>query len=120
MSIDYSASSQVFVDIMMERGRHFTEGWTAEHDDRHRPDDLARAAACYALPPTDRERPVPGYAEMTLFREIIWPWADTPWADTWWKPKDRRRDLVRAAALIVAEIERLDRAAAKASQAEAS
>jgi hypothetical protein len=27
----------------------------------------------------------------------------------WWKPKDRRRDLVRAAALIIAEIERLDR-----------
>lgn len=30
-----------------------------------------------------------------------------------WKPKDRRRDLVRAAALLVAEIERLDREAAR-------
>jgi hypothetical protein len=27
-----------------------------------------------------------------------------------WKPEDRRRDLIRAAALLVAEIERLDRA----------
>jgi hypothetical protein len=36
-----------------------------------------------------------------------------PWEDKWWKPKDRRRDLVRAGALIVAEIERLDRLAAK-------
>lgn len=27
----------------------------------------------------------------------------------WWKPTNRRRDLVKAAALILAEIERLDR-----------
>ena len=33
-----------------------------------------------------------------------------PWHRQWWKPKNARRDLVRAAALIVAEIERLDRA----------
>ena len=33
------------------------------------------------------------------------PW----WSKDWWKPKDKRRDLIRAAALIVAEIERLDR-----------
>jgi hypothetical protein len=37
------------------------------------------------------------------------------WPATWnlrsqWKPKNPRRDLIRAAALIVAEIERLDRA----------
>ena len=29
-----------------------------------------------------------------------------PWALNWWKPKDRRRDLIRAGALIVAELER--------------
>ena len=32
-----------------------------------------------------------------------------PWGHSSWKPKDHRRNLVRAAALIVAEIERLDR-----------
>lgn len=37
-----------------------------------------------------------------------WPLS---WAKSWLKPKDRRRDLIRAAALIIAEIERLDRAA---------
>jgi hypothetical protein len=42
---------------------------------------------------------------------LEWLW---PWSVQWWKPKDRRRDLVRAGALIVAEIERLDRAAARA------
>ena len=35
-------------------------------------------------------------------------WPHT-WDASWWKPKDRRRDLVRAGALIIAEIERLDR-----------
>lgn len=34
-----------------------------------------------------------------------------PWDQSWFKPKDRRRDLVRAGALIVAEIDRLDRSA---------
>lgn len=33
-----------------------------------------------------------------------------PWDKSWWKPKGARRDLIRAAALIVAEIERIDRA----------
>lgn len=32
-----------------------------------------------------------------------------PWPSKWWKPKSQRRDLVRAGALILAEIERLDR-----------
>ncbi len=36
-----------------------------------------------------------------------WP---ESWASCWFKPKDRRRDLIKAGALILAEIERLDRA----------
>lgn len=43
-----------------------------------------------------------------------WP---TTWAEDWWKPKNPRRDLVRAAALLIAEIERLDRAALKTPNA---
>ncbi len=34
-----------------------------------------------------------------------------PWATSWWKPTTKRRNLVKAGALILAEIERLDRAA---------
>ena len=37
----------------------------------------------------------------------LWNW--TGWSRDWWKPKNRRHDLVRAAALLIAEIERLDR-----------
>ena len=34
-----------------------------------------------------------------------------PWDPAWWKPIDPRCDLVKAGALILAEIERIDRAA---------
>ncbi|MBQ1766120.1 MAG: hypothetical protein IIZ92_24935, partial [Aquincola sp.] len=38
------------------------------------------------------------------------PPADWPWGLKWWKPRGRRTNLVKAAALTIAEIERLDRA----------
>ena len=45
------------------------------------------------------------YAELGKKPPSYWPWEPR-----WWKPKNPRRDLVRAAALLIAEIERLDRA----------
>jgi hypothetical protein len=63
--------------------------------------------ACYASPErifVTSERVGRDYKPFTIYYDA-WPWADKDW-----KPKDRRRDLIRAAALIVAEIERLDRA----------
>lgn len=82
----------VIDEIAAERARQISkEGWTPEHDDHHNDGSLARAAASYAA------------------GERLW-W---PWRDSDWKPKDRRRDLIRAAALIVAEVERLDRAQAE-------
>ena len=79
------------------------EGWRPEHDDRHVDGALALAAALYAKHATvDNEG-----------RKVVkdWPPADWPWAwdASWWKPKDRRRDLARAGALLAAEIDRLDR-----------
>ena len=93
-------------DIKAERLRQMhQEGWSEQHDDQHTNGEMAQAAGCYALhaglPEPAQVRP--GYAPQ-----------DWPWEAKWWKPKDRRRDLVRAGALIVAEIERLDRADAVA------
>lgn len=86
-------------DIAAERKRQIeVEGWTPHHDDRHASGEMAEAAACYAITA----------GTGSLFPPLQWPWSND-----WWKPKDRRRDLVRAGALIVAEIERLDRAAEK-------
>lgn len=89
-------------DVMAERRRQVeAEGWTPEHDDCHSGGDIARAAACYAISSTE-------YPKMRGHKP---PFA-FPWDAIYWRPEDRRRDLVRAGALILAEIERLDRAAA--------
>lgn len=80
-------------DVYEERRRQVTvEGWTPEHDDDHVDGSMALAAALYAI--ADEGEPCPP----------IWPWESL-----WWKPRDKRRNLVRAAALLVAEIERIDR-----------
>lgn len=90
-------------DVLAERQRQIsTEGWTPAHDDAHADEQLARAAVCYALPQGDYEIPEP---------PEFWPWDAA-----WWKPGDRRRELVKAGALILAEIERLDRAAIAAQR----
>lgn len=97
-------------DIAAERRRQIdVEGWTTEHDDTHDMGEMANAAAVYALTPARRSWIVGTHADETM-RERLWPWSKA-----WWKPKSRRQDLVRAGALIVAEIERLDRAAAARS-----
>lgn len=96
-------------DVLAERNRQvYVEGWTPEHDDKHNTGEMARAAACYALSGGRLEEDEQDRMPLIAAR-YCWPWA---WS--WWKPKDRRRDLVRASALLIAEIERLDRAAARA------
>jgi hypothetical protein len=88
--------------VLAERARQILmEGWTAEHDDEHSTGEIALAAACYAL----HRSPV-----MCDVREY-WPLDPKGW-----KPQNQRRDLVRAAALLIAEIERLDRAGLPATQ----
>lgn len=95
--------------ITAERERQKTqEGWTADHDDRHKLGELGDAAACYAMSERHRSRVI---WDATI-RRLVWPWTEM-----WWKPTpptverngNRIRDLVKAGALIVAEIERLQR-----------
>lgn len=96
------ATTKAARDVLAERQRQIdAEGWTPEHDDEHSMGGLAVAAACYAT--AYEEDPVPS----------LWPWEDS-----WWKPKDRRSNRVRACALLLAEIERLDRAALAAKGAD--
>jgi len=83
-------------DVLAERRRQVVaEGWTPEHDDQHRLGELAMAAASYACAADDGDCEAP---------RAIWPW---DWSC--WNPKDRRHNLIKAGALILAEIERLDR-----------
>jgi hypothetical protein len=99
-------------DVVAERKRQVEEeGWTDIHDDQRAAGELAKAAVAYAsnafvlLSLSHRLdlSTIPS-AYTTCSPPSYWPWS---WA--WWKPKNPRRDLVRAAALILAEIERLDR-----------
>jgi len=82
--------------IAVERDRQILdEGWEAAHDDGHEDYQLARAAACY-ISAASRKRYSHTY--------IPFRWH---WEDRFWKPTDRVRDLVKAGALIAAEIDRL-------------
>ncbi|EPO8099755.1 TPA: hypothetical protein ACGJSI_002127 [Pseudomonas aeruginosa] len=95
---------QAWLDVQAERRRQITaEGWTPGHDDEHDNGQMARAAACYALAGSS----APNDGTAALLVSLAWPWDEQ-----WWKPSSARRDLVKACALALAEIERLDRAAA--------
>ena len=88
--------SRAVLDVAAERRRQVeAEGWTPEHDDEHVVGELATAGASYALVAV-------GYGLLAL---RTWPWP------AGLKPTTPRRDLVKAGALILAEIERLDRMA---------
>lgn len=100
--------------IAAERQRQIeAEGWTSDHDDAHRQEQIAHAAACYAIPPRMRGWLGP------MVMNTLWPWDSR-----WWKPTakkgkgfahdhegDRVSELVKAGALIAAEIDRLQRKA---------
>ncbi|MHC1701774.1 MAG: hypothetical protein AB9900_12535 [Humidesulfovibrio sp.] len=81
--------------IAQERGRQVhEEGWTPEHDAKHTGGELAQAAAYYCCPDDN--------AENNLF-PIDW---SIEWAKREGFPTPTLRDLVKAGALIAAEIDR--------------
>lgn len=83
--------------VIEERFRQIhTEGWTPDHDDSHHNEGgLAQAGATYAYHAgADPAEPPPS----------TWRWSVR-----WWKPAGFRRDLVKGAALIIAEGDKFDR-----------
>lgn len=97
-------------DVIAERQRQVSqEGWTPEHDDNHSSGEMAGAAACYARHVNGRQWVYQSRPDDYSSEEAPESW---PWDEAWWKPKSPRKDLVRAAALLIAEIERIDRLAA--------
>jgi hypothetical protein len=88
--------------IADERERQVSqEGWTPEHDNEHEECELTEAAVCYAL--TGRE--------VALQATVCPNPSGWPWDMKSWKPSpDPIRNLVKAGALIAAEIDRLNRA----------
>ena len=85
--------------IAQERQRQIEEEKYDREGDKYYNlnEELANAAVCYALPRHCRE-----YNEFS--NPVLWPWHRRYWKPT---PNDRTRELVKAGALIAAEIDRL-------------
>lgn len=84
--------------IAAERERQITtEGWSPEHDATHTKGELADAGLCYIYASFNVGHPAAQKSP-----------PEWPWAEDWWKPSDDPiRNLVKAGALIAAEIDRL-------------
>lgn len=94
--------------ISAERNRQIKEeGWTAEHDKKHIPGVLALAGAIYALDVAGRADKVPENIREDIINicQVYWPFGKKGWKPT--APGDPVRQLVKAGALIAAEIDRI-------------
>lgn len=105
-----------WVDVIAERQRQVSaEGWTPAHDDEHDEGELSYAAAGYAVSASDAIQAVKcefdGPGQPTI-DDPVSICHGTPWPAGWeFRAAPPRRMLVKAAALLLAEIERIDRAA---------
>ncbi len=98
-----ATTSNVLQDVLAERMRQITaEGWTPSHDDSHGAHVLLLAATCYAMNACNKSL----YGNNGV--PFLWPFGTR-----WWKPSTPRRDMQKAAALLVAAMERHDRLASK-------
>lgn len=97
--------ARAVADVLAERKRQVDLGWTPEHDDEHVNDEIAAIACYYLMPDGARDWDASSTGYGATLGEAMLPegWAIAPGSS-------RRRDLVKAAALAIAEIERLDRA----------
>ena len=96
-------------DVIYERQRQINqEFYSTENDDEYKQNELLRAAVCYAENVIRRGWVFDSNFGPDVYQEEEVPdlW---PWDLDFWKPRNPRRDLVRAAALLIAEIERIDR-----------
>jgi hypothetical protein len=97
-------------DVLAERDRQINqEHYSTEHDDEYTQNELLRAATCYSSHALARGWVHRSNLDPNTYQSEEAPdlW---PWDLDFWKPKSPRHDLVRAAALLIAEIERIDRA----------
>jgi hypothetical protein len=100
--------------IAEERRRQIhIEGFTPEHDAENSDRELAMAARCYLAQYVERAWLLEGFNDGAQRYEADAEDLPNDWPEAWdpdfWKPENPIRDLVRAGALIAAEIDRLQR-----------
>lgn len=99
--IDLGSGVRAIAD---ERQRQVdAEGYSAENDGDYKAGELANAALAY-VQVAAMDLAAGGRSHVATRS----PPACWPWPRLWWKPKDARRDLVRAGALIAAQIDLID------------
>lgn len=105
----------VVEEIAAERDRQIkAEGYSLAHDDEHRDSELARAAAAYAfaasLGSDERARFAQAFDSNVRSPGVSLTARLWPWNIHQFNPTHARRDLIKAGALVVAQIGVLDRA----------
>jgi hypothetical protein len=86
-------TAHILEEVLNERRRQIeVKGFTVEHDRQHDEGELAEAAAAYAL-----------YAAHIPGAKDFWPWQYHSF-----RSGTEREALIKAAALLVADIERID------------
>lgn len=121
--------------IAEERKRQIeVEGWTIEHDAEHKMFEMSAAAACYVARNVSKELERINHTNQSPLAEFkIYDFGEVglmvndgdrgdrrlrkagwrngwPWDYKWWKPSDDPiKNLVKAGALIAAEIDRLQK-----------
>jgi hypothetical protein len=95
--------------IAAERARQVSvKGWTAQHDDDHDAGQITAAASAYSLLACEQVyiEQYRSFAEQAQYHmDKCWPWDEERW-----KPSPNPiRNLVKAGALLAAEIDRLQR-----------
>lgn len=96
--------------IAKERARQVVEeGFDAAHDAKYKHLELVRAGVSYACVPVirgeGREQNIPAERveeEIAIIPEEVWPW-DVKW----WKPGTDKQCLIKAGALIAAQLDKL-------------
>lgn len=99
--------SKAMTDILNERERQKSqEGYSHEHDDQYEHNELSRAAASYVDYAANCSSLYESHPSLYQRQAPPNNWV---FDKVFWKPKKPRQDLIRAAALIIAEVERMDR-----------
>ena len=86
-------ASDVVLEVVAERQAQLAKGFDEGHDDKYDQDELLNAGICYA-----------SNKDETAGKPVKWPWHYK-----WWKPANRRRNIIRALALLLAYVESTDR-----------
>lgn len=99
----------IFSELMHERAKQISKGYDAAHDDDDAKGNHARAAAYYAIAGyAQRHLALRDASDVEFYADAVssgYPWSK----DTKAIESRPRANLIKAAALLIAEIERIDR-----------